>query len=199
MSSVPDAPQARASSPTKLDLAAEHLNQLSGAARLNALLGCCHAKRWAETVAGSAPYANGDALTRRAEEAWADASEADLLEAFSAHPQIGGDMAALRAKFGGPAHDAQPAAAGEQSMRWSGAEQAGVAQAPSAVLERLSQLNLEYAAKFGFIFIVCATGKSAEQMLALLEARLPNTRPQELKLAAEEQLKITRIRLEKLT
>lgn len=173
-----------------LEKAAAHLDELDAAARMHALLTCCHATHWAENVNRRAPYASGDALWQAVEAAWADATEADRLEAFAAHPKIGGDVEALRRKFA--------TANLSKSADWSGHEQAGVAHASHEVIERLSSLNLAYEKKFGFIFIVCATGKSAEEMLGLLEARLPNTRGEELDNAAREQLKITRIRLEKL-
>lgn len=173
-----------------IDNAAEYLNGLDPTARRNALLSCCHSSHWADEVNHAAPYATGEALWHAAERAWEKTTEADKLEAFSAHPKIGGDLAALRKKF----------AATEQavSAEWSSKEQAGVAKASAKVLQDLSDYNLAYEAKFGFIFIVCATGKSAQQMFDLLEVRLLNTRAQELENAAREQLKITRIRLEKL-
>lgn len=173
-----------------LEKAAQHLNLLDAQARFDALLTCCHATNWAMAVNRAAPYADGDDLWDAAEVVWSNATEADRLEAFGAHPKIGGDVEALRRKFA--------ATNQAKSADWSSKEQAGVANAGQEVLERLSALNLEYEAKFGFIFIVCATGKSADEMLSLLEARLPNTRAEELDNAAREQLKITRIRLEKL-
>ncbi|MEZ4373990.1 MAG: 2-oxo-4-hydroxy-4-carboxy-5-ureidoimidazoline decarboxylase [Polyangiaceae bacterium] len=177
-----------------LDEAARHLNALSLEARLAALLSCCHCERWATDLAGEAPYADGAALAERSEALWSQANEAERLEAFAGHPQIGGDLEALRRKFAASTR----VAAGNQSAAWSGSEQAQVAQASEATLERLAAKNREYLAKFGFIFIVCATGKSAQEMLAMLEARLPHDRQTELTIAAGEQAKITRIRLEKL-
>ncbi|MCA9644196.1 MAG: 2-oxo-4-hydroxy-4-carboxy-5-ureidoimidazoline decarboxylase [Polyangiaceae bacterium] len=177
-----------------LDEAAQHLNTLSPSARVAALLSCCHCERWASELGAQAPFSNGAALEQRAHALWSQASEQERLEAFAGHPQIGGDLEALRKKFAASAH----VAAGTQSATWSGSEQAQVAGASEATLQRLAVKNREYLAKFGFIFIVCATGKSAEEMLALLEARLPHTREAELDIAAGEQAKITRIRLEKL-
>ena len=110
----------------------------------------------------------------------------DILEAFSHHPKIGANIETLRAKF-------------QQTAGWSASEQASVSQASDAVLQALAQGNIDYEAKFGYIFIVCATGKSAAEMLNLLQARLVNTPADEIKLAAAEQAKITRIRLEKLS
>ena len=94
-------------------------------------------------------------------------------------------MKSLRAKFG-------------NTRGWASGEQAGVAGAADTTLQRLAQLNREYEAKFGYIFIVCATGKTADEMLAILESRLPNDLQTELHLAAAEQLKITQLRLQKL-
>jgi len=104
-----------------------------------------------------------------------------MLEAFSGHPQIG-DLEALRNRYAERAH----------------AEQGQVLSAPDETLAELKDMNEAYLERHGFIFIVCATGKSAEQMLELLEQRLPNSREQELRIAAEEQAKITHIRLDKL-
>ena len=103
---------------------------------------------------------------------------------FCAHPKIG-DVDSLRAKFA-------------NTRDWASNEQAGVTEASDSVLQRLSELNREYEAKFGYIFIVCATGKSADEMLAILESRLPNDPTTELRTAAQEQLKITLLRLQKL-
>ena len=112
---------------------------------------------------------------------WFGLSEPDWLEAFSHHPRIG-DRAALEARFP-KTHDL------------SAKEQAGVAKAGEDVLTALAEGNNAYFDKFGFIFIVCATGKSAEEMLSLLRERLPHDRANELRIAAEEQAKITALRL----
>ncbi len=109
---------------------------------------------------------------------------ADWLEAFAAHPKIG-DRDALRAKFAATA-------------AWSAIEQAGVDGAPEEVLDALADANDRYHERFGYIFIVCATGKTAEEMLALIRERLSNDPEVELRTAAAEQAKIARIRLEKL-
>jgi 2-oxo-4-hydroxy-4-carboxy-5-ureidoimidazoline decarboxylase len=147
-------------------------------------LRCCHAARWGGLVVAKRPFQNKDALLRVAEAAWAAMGTDDYLEAFRGHPRIGGKDA-LRAKF-----------AGTQS--WAQGEQAGAATATEAVLDALAKGNADYEAKFGFIFIVCATGKSAAEMLAILQGRLGNDRVTEMKNAAAEQAKITKIRLEKL-
>ncbi|MEQ8802229.1 MAG: 2-oxo-4-hydroxy-4-carboxy-5-ureidoimidazoline decarboxylase, partial [Haliea sp.] len=110
--------------------------------------------------------------------------EADLLEAFEGHPKIG-DVNSLKAKYS----STKALAAGEQSS---------VDEAGDAIIEALARGNSEYEEKFGFIFIVCATGKSAREMSGLLQARLPNDRATELANAAGEQRKIFQIRLSKL-
>ncbi len=115
---------------------------------------------------------------------WWRLSKADWLEAFAAHPRIG-DIDALRARFA-------PTAA------WASREQAGVLGASGDVLNELAIGNRRYEARFGYIFIVCATGKTAEEMLALLGQRLSNDPDVEIKIAAAEQMKITRIRLERI-
>jgi allantoicase len=153
------------------------LERLSPDEARAALLACCGSSRWAAWMASRRPFEDGAALLRQADRAWWALEEADWLEAFAAHPRIGG-----------------AARAGS----WSSAEQSGVANAARAVLERLAAANEAYAERFGFSYIVCATGKSAEEMLALLEARLANARAVELRTAAEEQAKITRLRLAKM-
>jgi 2-oxo-4-hydroxy-4-carboxy-5-ureidoimidazoline decarboxylase len=128
------------------------------------------------------PFANDTKLLFAARNEWFGLTEADWLEAFSHHPRIG-DRAALEARFP-KTHDL------------SSKEQARVASAPEDVLAALAQANNDYFDKFGFIFIVCATGKSAEEMLTLLRERLPHDRATELRMAAEEQAKITALRLQ---
>ncbi len=112
------------------------------------------------------------------------AARADWLEAFGAHPKIG-DLDALRAKFAATA-------------AWTAHEQAGAHGAPDDLLRELAEENCRYEARFGYIFIVCATGKTAGEMLTVLKARLTNYPAEEIKIAAGEQAKITRIRLEKI-
>jgi 2-oxo-4-hydroxy-4-carboxy-5-ureidoimidazoline decarboxylase len=127
------------------------------------------------------PFVTDAKLLAAARIEWFGLTEADWLEAFSHHPRIG-DRAALEARF--PAtHDL------------SSQEQAGVDAARAAILDALADANAKYFDRFGFIFIVFATGKTAEQMLELLHARLRNDRPHELRIAADEQSKITALRL----
>ena len=156
-------------------------NQLSEGAIAQALLSCCQCRGWAQRVIVKRPFLNVDALLSVVIEAWAQTTEAELLEAFQGHPQIG-DLQALRNKYQATAT----------------AEQGQINGADESVLLALQTRNATYREKFGFIFIVCATGKSAAQMLALLEARLANSRDQELINGAAEQLKIALLRFEKL-
>lgn len=142
----------------------------------------CGASRWVDRMMARRPFGNGARLLRAARVEWFGLTEADWLEAFSQHPKIG-DSDSLAARF--PAsHDL------------STKEQAGVSTAHASVLSELAEANETYLDRFGFIFIVCATGKTAEEMLALLRARLPNNRATELRIAAEEQAKITALRLQ---
>jgi 2-oxo-4-hydroxy-4-carboxy-5-ureidoimidazoline decarboxylase len=161
------------------------LDELPPADARVALERCCGARRWVDGMLQRRPFGSREALLRAADEIWSACDRDDYLEAFAHHPRIGTDPAALRARFAATA-------------QWSAAEQAGAVQADDATLARLQELNAAYAARFGFIFIVCATGKSAAEMLALLEVRSGNEPRLELAIAAAEQAKITRLRLEKL-
>jgi 2-oxo-4-hydroxy-4-carboxy-5-ureidoimidazoline decarboxylase len=149
-----------------------------------ALLRCCGSRRWADAMLARRPFASPVDLLAAADECFAALGRDDWLEAFAAHPRIG-DLDGLRQKFAATAD-------------WSAKEQAGVAGAAEQVLRDLAAGNQEYEDRFGHIFIVCATGKTAAEMLALLRERLPNPPDAELHIAAAEQAKITRLRLEKL-
>ena len=130
------------------------------------------------------PFANvGDLLTK-ADSIWSSLSPEDWLEAFRAHPRIGEKKAA--------------AAQSEEAQRWSAQEQSGIRNAAADTTAALAAGNRDYEQRFGFIFIVCATGKSSEEMLAILQVRLQNDAETETSAAAAEQRKIMRLRLEKL-
>jgi 2-oxo-4-hydroxy-4-carboxy-5-ureidoimidazoline decarboxylase len=144
---------------------------------------CCGCRAWAAAMAAGRPYDHLAAVHAAADALWAAQDEAGRLEAFAAHPRIG-DVDSLRAKY-------------QDTKAWASGEQASVAAADETVLLALAEGNRAYEKKFGFIFIVCATGKSAAEMLALLQARLPRTRTEELDAAAAEQIKITHLRLDK--
>jgi allantoicase len=161
------------------------LNAMSVDDARAALLRCCGATRWAGWMLAQRPFASTEALLKAAAGVWGEMQRADCLEAFSHHPEIGGDLAALEARF-------------PTTASWSSSEQSGIAGAGRGTLEALRDGNAEYSARFGHVFLVCATGKTAAEMLALLRARLPNDPETELRVAAAEQAKITRIRLEKL-
>jgi 2-oxo-4-hydroxy-4-carboxy-5-ureidoimidazoline decarboxylase len=160
------------------------LNALPEAEARAAFERCCGAARWVAGMAAARPFADREQLFAAMQHANGVLAEEDWLEAFRHHPKIG-DVGSLRAKFASTA-------------AWAGAEQAGAAGASEEVLHALADGNRAYEARFGFIFIVCATGKRADEMLALLQARLGNVRAHELAIAAGEQQKITRLRLEKL-
>lgn len=153
-------------------------NKLDTPQMLATILHCCSCQSWAEKVAASAPFENREELEQCMQKHWAEVSETNLLEAFSAHPKIG-DIKVLRDKYAAQAHK----------------EQGQVGAADENVLIELMQFNEEYYHKHGFIFIICASGKSAEFMLNQLKSRLHNTRDEELKIASEEQLKIMLLRL----
>jgi allantoicase len=163
----------------------EVLNALPIEEARAALLRCCGATRWAGWLLTQRPFASSEALYKAAAGVWTQMEKADMLEAFGRHPEIGADIAQLRARFASTA-------------TWSSAEQAGVAGADEATLEALRDGNVRYRERFGYVFLVCATGKTAAEMLALLRARLSNDPDTELKIAAAEQARITRLRLEKL-
>jgi len=156
----------------------------SDAARAE-LLKCCGATCWAATLTELRPFTTLDELLAQASEVWWGAlDQSDWLEAFRSHPKIGEKKAA--------------ASVATESQQWSAQEQQGVARAGREAVEKLGRLNRAYEEKFGFIFIVCATGKSTDEILALLETRIENEPAAELRNAAEEQAKITALRLRKL-
>jgi OHCU decarboxylase len=138
---------------------------------------CCGSARWAGAMTRARPFADVDAMIALGETIWASLAPADWLEAFAAHPRIG-----------------------EQRVvsAWSSEEQGGMRQADQRTQEKLAALNVDYQERFGYIFIVCATGRSSGDMLAMLEARILDDAPAELAVAAEEQRKITALRLRKL-
>lgn len=162
----------------------DRLNTLPTLEMIEQFRKCCGASAWCRAMTTARPHLTLAALHDAADRCFDDLTEADWLEAFAAHPKIG-DLQSLRMKYAG-------------NKEWSGGEQAGVNHADEAVLHKLAEGNAAYEAKFGFIFIVCATGKSAAEMLAILESRLPNDRATELPIAAGEQRKITHLRLDKL-
>jgi 2-oxo-4-hydroxy-4-carboxy-5-ureidoimidazoline decarboxylase len=160
------------------------LNTQSDAEAREAFSRCCGSRRWVDGMMSRRPFASLAALCTAADDIWAGLDRSDYLDAFATHPRIG-DLAALREKIAATAH-------------LCGGEQAGLAGAGEQTIHDLADGNRQYEARFGHIFIVCATGKTAAEMLTLLRARLENDPDDEMKIAAAEQAKITRLRLEKL-
>lgn len=160
------------------------INDLTSADAQAAFLDCCGSHTWADAMTNARPFRMLEDLYETAEKKWFALTPADWLEAFAAHPKIGSREKAPSQK--------------ERAGNWSAGEQAGVADAALTTRDELAEYNRLYQDKFGFIFIVCATGKTADEMLAICKARLGNSMETELRLAAIEQHKITEIRLNKL-
>lgn len=150
------------------------LNALSREAAERELSRCCGSTRWAAAVVARRPFSDTEHLCRVADEVWWELEGGDWLEAFSRHPRIGG-----------------------RASGWASDEQSGVRGASAPTMARLAELNHDYERKFGHVFLICAAGKGAEEMLANLERRMSNDPATELKIAALEQAKIMRLRLEK--
>jgi allantoicase len=167
--------------------AVARLNALAASDARAALRRCCGSTAWADAMAAARPFEDVPALLRIAERTWWSLDEAAHREAFAAHPQIGAAGAA-------GAH--KTPASGDAA--WSAGEQRAAATADAALSAELAEANRAYEGRHGFIFIVCATGRGAGAMLADLRARTPRSLAEELRTAAEEQIKITRLRLHKL-
>jgi 2-oxo-4-hydroxy-4-carboxy-5-ureidoimidazoline decarboxylase len=146
------------------------------------LMKICSSVKWHRLMRESMPFHDSTSVINSAQYAFSKLSEPDWLEAFSGHPMIG-DMSSLQEKY-------------RISESLSTSEQALVQLASNATLTELIQLNHDYLDKFGFIFIVCASGKSADEMLAMLKERIKRTKAEELAQAALEQQKISAIRME---
>jgi OHCU decarboxylase len=160
------------------------MNTLPAEKAVKELLQCCGSERWAQEMANRRPYQDVEALVRAANDIWWSLRPDDWLEAFRSHPKIGEKKAAESVS--------------SRSREWSGQEQAGVSNASPQTVDTLATLNRAYEEKFGFIFIVCATGKSSEEMLLALRERIEHDQEVELRIAAGEQSKITELRLKKL-
>lgn len=193
----------------------DRLNALPSVEAAEELLSCCGSSEWARRMAAARPFESAADIAQAGDRIWRGLSKEDWLEAFAAHPRIGAGT--------GPAdlHPPQSSAAGTgparlhppqsspgtgpaglrpppNSVAWSRQEQAGAKGASPETLANLADANRDYEERFGHIFIVCASGKNAVEMLQLLESRLGNDPATELRIAAEEQRKITRLRLQKL-
>ena len=159
-------------------------NELTPSEATLKLMKCCGSRRWAKEVSGHRPFASLSKLNEVASEVWWALDRIDWLEAFRSHPKIG----ERKAQTDGAV----------LAQKWSEQEQAGVATSTEGVKGELARLNREYDEKFGYIFIVCASGKSSDEMLSILQSRLLNEPDVELRIAAAEQAKITELRLAKL-
>ena len=160
------------------------LNRLSENERRRVLTNCCAADRWVNGMLGRLPADHDEAVLASAEDVWWSLDRDDWLEAFAAHPMIG-EATSLLANY-------------SETKQWAEGEQSGAAEADAVTLRALAEGNLEYKRLFGYIFIVCATGKSAGEMLKILQARLKNSADDEIRIAAAQQLQITQLRLRKL-
>jgi len=153
----------------------EELNGLPAAEAERALLQCCGSARWARDVAARRPFASAIELYRVGDDVWWSLDAADWLEAFSRHPRIG-----------------------EHGKGWSNEEQAAARETSDDVRAALADRNHDYERRFGHVFLICATGRTAPAILQELEQRMSNEPADELRVAAGEQAKITRLRLAKL-
>jgi len=155
---------------------ARYINTLMDRVIEAQLKSCCGSSEWVRRMIASRPFASWSDLIRDAEAIWNTLTPDDWREAFAAHPRIGESSAS----------------------KWARQEQSATASASSDVRDALAEANREYEARFGHIYIVCATGRTADEMLAMAWQRLENTPHHELRVAAEEQMKITKLRLMKL-
>lgn len=152
------------------------LNAMAPTDAASELWRCCSSVRWAGMMAALRPFKNEAELFQAAESVWWELSSPDWLEAFSHHPRIGERSA-----------DA-----------WATQEQSGAKDASQKIKDELAKWTADYERRFGFVFLICATGTAAGEMLSQMERRMHNEPAAELKVAAGEQAKITRLRLEKL-
>ncbi len=182
----------------------DQFNQLSKEQAEAELFRCCGSRHFARQVAGHRPFANGEDLLQAADRVWISLSPSDWREAFSHHPKIGARIGARSGDLTGDLTKdltkdlKDPKERFSATAHWAKEEQKGVEGSSEALLQSLAAENENYEKRFGHIFLVCATGKNAQEMLALLQERIHNDPEVELRIAAQEQGKITRIRLEKL-
>jgi OHCU decarboxylase len=139
------------------------------------LLLCCGSRAWAAAVAAQRPYVRLAELMETADAVWSELGTADWLEAFAAHPRLG--------------------ESGGHAPRQSEKEQSGIVQAGDATLASLAEENRRYEARFGHVFLFSAAGRTASEVLSAIRQRMGNNAATEVEVAAEEQRKITRLRL----
>lgn len=167
-----------------MSLTLRELDALSPGSAAAELRACCGSSAWITGMLARRPFRTRDALQRAAHEVWAALTSTDWHEAIDHHPRLGERKAAL--------------AAGPSAASWSSAEQSGVRSATPLIKAALAEGNRAYEARFGFIFIYCAAGKSADDMLTALEQRLNNDATTETRIAARELEQIMQLRLDKL-
>lgn len=168
----------------KFQMTLQHFNTSSLEHQKEELFKCCGSTTWSEQLSRETPFASMEELKTESDKIWFSCDKKDWLEAFTHHPKIG-EVKSLEKKFASTA-------------QWASGEQTSVNSASQNVLTELKDLNVEYEKKFGYIFIVCASGKSADEMLMLLKERLTNEPEDEIKIAMNEQNKITHLRIDKL-
>jgi OHCU decarboxylase len=157
-------------------------NKADESTAFDAMIACCGARCWASAMVALRPIGSVAELSEAADRLWTTMKEPDWLEAFACHPRIG---------------ERKAARAVAKSAAWSKQEQSAAASAAESILAEIADGNAEYEKRFGFTYIVCATGKGAAEMLAILKCRLASNRDAELREAAEQQRQITQIRLGK--
>lgn len=161
----------------------EEFNEMSLSQARPLLSSICASERWAARLLALRPFINEVELYKAAEREWFDLERSDWLEAFAGHPKIG-DLSQIREKYSNTAHFAVE-------------EQRAASVASEQTLAELAHANTEYERKFGYLFLICATGKTADEILAILRIRMHNEPQEEFKVAAAEQAKITHLRLTK--
>lgn len=174
----------RAEGTESAEIGLEGFNRLGQPKVIKSLLDCCGSRNWAEQIAGRRPFTSRTELLSAADNIWNALRPDDWLEAFRHHPPIGGSRAKAKKST--------------KASRWSTGEQSTAQAAAPELLAKLAEGNHAYADKFGHVFLICATGKTSEEILQAMKERISNSSDTEILVAAEEQRKITRLRLEKL-
>ena len=165
-----------------MNAALEAWNQADETAAFDEMIACCGASRWASAMVALRPISSVLELSEAADRVWGTMTEPDWIQAFACHPRIG---------------EGKAAHAVAKSAAWSRQEQSTAAGSAEEVMAEIAAGNSLYEERYGFTYIVCATGKSAEELLAILKRRLASNREAELREAAEQQRQITQIRLGK--
>jgi 2-oxo-4-hydroxy-4-carboxy-5-ureidoimidazoline decarboxylase len=168
-----------------MNVSVAELDRMPAARATELLSSCCGSARWVERMVALRPFGSSGAMRTAADETWRALEPRDWREAFSHHPRIGERLPAVPQ--------------GERGMAWSASEQAGVDAAAGDVRQQLARANREYEERFGYVYIVFASGRTADEMLALCRARLANDPETEIAVAAEEQRRIMQLRLSRLT